>query len=184
MATAEAYDQWDDPGLAFSEEQISGYEPTAVAAVRVNELLELIPVVARRAQLGEKAKWWESVGAKMLDVCSWYCVVAELPGIDREGALEVTADGSALRKLTVAARDLGTPEDFLAEWQGKADAEMRQHVSLGRRCASSRKLSGWSKRERSISNRVANALFKEQAAIARLSTSLRSRTKASAKEEE
>lgn len=177
MATAEAYDDWDDPGMAFNDEQVESYEPQACAAVRMNWLLGSIPLAVRRAQLGEKAKWWETVAAKQADLVTWYAVVAELPGVDREGLLGVDGvDGADLRKLTVGARDMGDPLDWLAEWSSMVDQEMRGHVTLGRRCATSKKMSGWGKRERSISNKVANALHKEQTTIARLALQLRSRT--------
>lgn len=176
MATAEAYDDWDDPGLAFTDEQCKEYDPKAVAAVRVNELLATIPLAIRRSQLGEKVKWWETVAAKMTDCVTWYCVVAGLPGIDR-AALHTLPTDKALTALTVRARDLGEPEDFLDVWRASVRSEMVSHVTLGRRCAGSRKLSGWGKAERSMSNKIANALMKELAVVQRSADSLTARTK-------
>lgn len=180
MATAEAYDDFDDPGLAFTDEQVKEYRPQIVASVRVNWLLEHIPLVLRRSQLGEKAQWWTKVGHKMVDVVTWYCVVAELPGIDRE---ELMKEPEAEKALTLAARKLGEPDEFLAEWASLIRTEMVQHVTLGRRCSSARAISSWGKRERSISNKVANALKKELDATGRLGSVLASRT-ASKKGEE
>lgn len=179
MATAEAYDQWDDPGMAFTDEQCAEYDPKAVAAVRVNELLGYIPLALRRSQLGEKAKWWESVAAKMTDCVTWYCVVAELPGIDR-AALHAQAelvDKKAMTQLTVVARQLGEPEEFLERWQAAVRTEMVQHVTLGRRCAGSRKISGWTKAQRSLSNKIANAVIRELHVIQRSADALTARTK-------
>lgn len=176
MATAEAYDQYDDPGMAFTDEQCAAYDPKAVAAVRVNALQNYAPLALRRSQLGEKAKWWEKVHAKILDVMSWYCVVAEIPGIDRELMHKLPTDDKELRKLTVDARNLGTEEEFVVRWHGEAVAEMMQHVTLGRRCSLSKKMSGWGKKERSLSNRVANAITKEISTIERLTEMLASRT--------
>jgi hypothetical protein len=184
MATAEAYDQWDDPGLAFTDEQCAEYDPKAVAAVRVNELLGLVPLAIRRSQLGEKAKWWETVAAKMTDVITWYCVVGGLPGIDR-AALHAQAemvDKKALTQLTVIARQLGEPEEFLAVWQASVRSEMVQHVTLGRRCAGSRKLSGWTKAERSLSNKIANAIVKEMSVAQKMADALAARTKGNSEE--
>src|SRR5690606_32686917 len=129
MATAVTYDEWDDPGLSFTEEQVAGYTPSAVAAVRVNWLLEHIPMALRRSQLGEKSEWWRKVADKMVDAITWYCVVAELPGIDREGVYELP-DGDELKKLTVQARKWREPEDVLAEWRSLVRSEMVQHVTL------------------------------------------------------
>jgi hypothetical protein len=181
VATASVYDEWDDPGLAYTEEQVSAYTPQAVASVRVNWLLEHVPIVLRRAQLGEKPEWWHKVGEKMVDVVTWYCVVAEIPGIDREMIFDLGLSDDEMKKLAVAARKLGEPEEFLAVWRSLVRSEMIQHVTLGRRCAGSRKISQWGKRERSISNKVANALFKEAEVINRLETMLVSRTKSKEK---
>lgn len=181
MATAITYDEWDDPGLAFTEDQVAGYAPSAVAAVRVNWLAEHIPLALRRSQLGEKSEWWRKVADKMVDSITWYCVVAELPGIDREKIFQLP-DGEELKKLTVQARKWGEPSDVLSEWRMLVRSEMVQHVTLGRRCAGSKKISGWGKREKSISNKVANALFKEAMVTSRLETMLVSRTQT--KEEE
>lgn len=185
MATAEAYDDWDDPGLAFTDEQCKEYDPKAVAAVRVNELLGLVPLAIRRSQLGEKSKWWTDIAARMTDCVTWYCVVAGLPGIDR-AALHAQAemvDKKALTQLTVAARDIGEPEEFLAVWQARVRSEMVQHVTLGRRCAGSRKLSGWTKADRSMSNKIANALMKEINVVSKMAEALTARTKGEAQEE-
>lgn len=175
MATAEAYDQWDDPGLAFSEEQIKACNPKASAAERVNALIEIVPVVLRRSELGTKAKWWEKVADKMVDVITWYCVVAELPGIDREG-IRIHANDKA---ITLRAHKLGTEEEFMRIWHSTVSGVLVTHVTLGRRCASARALSGWTKKERSLSNRVANAIFKELTVIHRMDEALASRTSSS-----
>lgn len=177
MATAATYDEWDDPGLSFTEEQVAGYAPAAVAAVRVNWLLDHIPLALRRSQLGEKTEWWRKVADKMVDAVTWYCIVAELPGIDREAIYELPVD-DGLKKLTVAARKLGEPSEVIAEWRALVRSEMVQHVTLGRRCAGSKKISNWGKREKSTSNKVANAIFKEMTTIGRLDSMLVSRTKA------
>lgn len=173
MATAEAYDQWDDPGLTFTDEQCHEYKPQTTAAVRMNELLELIPLALLRSQLGEKPQWWVKVAHKMVDCVTWYAVVAELPGIDRAEVLE---EPQRTTELTVAARKLGEPDEFLATWRQGVRAEMVIHVTLGRRCSGSRKISGWTKRERSVSNKVANALTKELGVCDHLEQMLNART--------
>jgi hypothetical protein len=175
VATAEAYDQWDDPGLTFTDTQCAEFRPQTTAAVRMNELLEMIPLALRRSQLGEKAQWWTQVAHKMVDCVTWYAVVAELPGIDRA---EVLVEPEATKEVTVAARKLGEPQEFMATWHQGVRAELLVHVTLGRRCSGSRKVSGWTKRDRSISNKVANALNKELSTCGRLETMLASRTSA------
>jgi len=178
MATAEAYDDWDDPGLAFTDEQLGEYDAKAVAAVRINYLLETIPLAVRRSQLGEKVKWWEGVAARQLDCVTWYCVVAGLPGVDRaEVYASAEPEGKALTALTVRARDLGEPDAYLAAWTASVRSEMVQHVTLGRRCTNSRKLSGWTKADRSMSNKIANALMKEINVVGKMHEALTARTK-------
>lgn len=174
MASASAYDHWDDPGLAFTEEDLASHDPQKVAEVRVAALLHRFQVAKRRAELPdlEKPQWWAEVSKRLLDVVTWYCVALEIPGINREAAQELppasSQEGKALTKEALNA----TPSDWLAEWAEEAESSARYAVTLGRRCIGK----GWPKRNRSLSNKMANCFTKELNLIQKFESMLVSRS--------
>jgi hypothetical protein len=125
-----------------------------------------------------KPDWWTKVSAKCFDVASWYAVAGQSAGIDRE-ALRLLPDASSAegRELTLAAQGIGDETEWLNAWSAKVEGEMRTFVSLGRTCAMSVSISKWGKRERSLSNKVANAIRNEMTAIEKLSVLLYSKSK-------
>jgi len=178
MATAVAYDQWEDAGLAFSEDQLKNFSPTLVAAARVNWMVEQIPIVLRRADLAGLPKWWQEVARKMEDVMGWYCVVAVLPAVDRVDLHSLVNAGTPAerKKQTLAAHSLGTEMEFLNAWHTEVRGTMIELVTLGRRCSSSTAVSGWKKADKKMANKVANAVDREAHAIDVLRQQLVSRT--------
>lgn len=165
MATASAYDQWEDPGLAFGEDEIAGHVVSAVAEARVNWLLHMAVVIEKLLAMPDapKRQWWMKVQAKMVDTVTWYCRTAELQGIDRGAVKELPLPSSpAGKSLAKDALDLmKNEEEFVAVWNAQLKGIMVQHVTIGRRCASAKQISKWSKKESSLSNKIANAITKE-----------------------
>ena len=174
MATAVAYDAWEDPGLAFSEEEVAAFNPQELGAARRDHLLSLWAVAVRRADLvgAEKPQWWKDAAKKLLDTASWYCVAMEVPAFDRELLKDElpapsTAEGKRLAKQALDA----SPDDFLGAWLDNAEACMRHAVTLGRRHAGKHK----NKNSKRLANKLANCLTREMAANTRLRTLLDSR---------
>lgn len=167
MGTAVVYDQYEDVGLGFSDEQVAAFVPAAWAEGRVKELLHTILVIERYLSLPSPAKeqWWRKVQAKLIDKVTWYCQVAVIPGIDRETVRTLPAATSAEGKaLTKAAHglsessDSGGAEAWCQSWLSYLAVEMTCFVTLSRRCASAVRISGWKKQDRHLANRVANAI--------------------------
>lgn len=176
MAQAEAYDGWDDPGLAYSEEQIAGHRPSAYAERRVAELVADARTILALLALPDtpKADWWKAVEVKLVDCATWYCRVAEIPGIDRAELAALPPRASAAGKeLTLAAQRLDA-QSFMDAWATGAQVGMTGFVTLGRRCAGATQISGWKKREKSLSNKIANAINREISASEKLSIQLAS----------
>jgi hypothetical protein len=178
MATAVAYDQWDDPGLAFSEEEIAGYLPTALATQRIEMLCYQHRVILRAVQVGApKPVFWAKAAAKLLDVASWYAQAVGVTGIDREACGQLPDPKSAAGKeLTVVAQRL-EPDSFITALAVDAELQMRYVVTIGRKCAGATPISKWGKKERSLSNKLANAVKKEIDLAHKLSELLASNTK-------
>lgn len=162
MANAVVYDLWDDAGMAFSEDQVREFHPSATAAGRVTWLVTHALVTQRRSDLNtEKPQWWAKVSRSILDCAGWYCVAGELPGLDRSEVMRAPTREPELKKLSALAHQLGDPEEFLDAWGSDVTGVMRSHVTLGRRCLGARAVSGWGVKEKKMSNRVANAVYRE-----------------------
>lgn len=175
MATAVAYDEWDDPGMAFTDEDLVSYDPQKWADQHVLVLTGTIKSVLRHAELPkiEKPDWWSKAADKMIDTITWFCVALEIPGIDREAIRTLPDAKSAEGKaLTRTALDLN-PEDWLGAMLSTSEANLRHIVTIGRRCAGK----GWDKRNRSLNNKLANSLIRERNALLKLEDLLTSRTK-------
>lgn len=173
MATAGAYDEWEDVGMAFTEEDIASYDPQKWADQHALDLVQRIKVFLRHAELPkvEKPDWWSKAADRYIDVITWLCVATEIPGIDREAIRTLPDAKSAEGKvLTKEALDL-VPEEWLGYCSEANEADLRYVVTIGRRCGK-----GWGKRNRSLNNKLANALVRERAALLKLEDLLNSRT--------
>ena len=175
MATAALFDDWDDMGMAFTEEQVQAFDPMLSAASRANRLMDLVPVVQRRSWLGELPHWWTEVARHLTERAGWDLFVVKLPKLDvaELNAVCTSASGEALKALTLAAHKLGTPDEFLAAWRLEVNTALRMHVTLGRRCKALPRMSGWSKARGSLANKVAYALLKEYQVIDLVTESLK-----------
>lgn len=109
----------------------------------------------KTATIAEAAK-------RLLDCLTWYCRAVGLDGVDRTEITTLPTLASAEgKKLTAQALKLSTP-DLLRRLREKAEADMGYAVTIGRRCEGVRRAEGgWSKEDRSASNRLANAILKE-----------------------
>lgn len=174
MATAFAYDAWEDPGLAFTEREVEDYDPQKLAEARRDHLLSMWAVVHRHSELKiEAVQWWKDAARKVLDVASWYCVACEVPAFDRaELASSLPSpSSSAGKKLTAQALDL-TPEAWLGDWSASSEACMRYAVTLGRRAIGKKR----GKNLKRLSNKLANSIMKEMRTAQHLEELLSART--------
>lgn len=165
MATATSYDQWEDPGLAFGEDEIAGHVVSAIAEARVQWLLHMAVVIEKLLAMPDapKRQWWMKVQAKMVDTVTWYCRSAELQGIDRGAVKELPLPSSPAAKAlaTEALAVCGDEQAFIEGWTAMLKGVMVHHVTIGRRCVSAKQISKWTKKESSLSNKIANAIVKE-----------------------
>lgn len=176
MGIAAAYDLWFDPGMAFDEDELRGFVTASVAEARVKRLTEIIHVIERHNEIPGAAKtaWWAKVQAKCIDVITWYCVVGELPGIDREAIRFIpdatTAEG---KKLTQEAQRL-EPEEFIDTWKVDLSSCMCYFVTVSRTCAAA---GVWKRMDVKKANKVANAIKREMDMLETVSGLLNSLTR-------
>jgi hypothetical protein len=160
MASAGAYDEWDDAGMAFTDEECSGYRPKVFAEKRVSAIGEAILVLMRREAIEglPMPEWWHEVRQGLERIASWYCVSQEIPAL----ALALPPSSSQeFKKLAAAAQKLDA-ESFVGQYLADAEANMRYVVTLGRRCMGNAKMSGWKKTDGKASNKLANCVMKER----------------------
>jgi hypothetical protein len=179
MGTSHAYDEWFDVGKSFGEDEVAGFRLAAIPEARVKWLLDKGLVISRLLELPggtKKPKWWEEVRKHFLDIVTWDCVVAGLPGISRESVWDLPDASTVLGKeLTVQAHGLEAFE-FIEEWKAGIDRALRAHVTMSRACYNAPALSEWTKTERSTSNKISNALVREMRYHDKCAESLSNRT--------
>lgn len=174
MATAKAYDPYEDAGLAFSDTDVAEYSPKAWADERVGELMERHALMQRRYDIPrlESPEWWAQGAALLRSKIGWYCIRMELVAPAEEDWELPSPMSKAGKALTVAAQSV-TPEDFLGSWRAEVESALRYVVTIGRR-ASGR----WDKAMKKKSNQLANCVHTEILACDKLEVALQSRPNA------
>lgn len=176
MATASAYDQWDDPGLAFTEEDLAGWDVKVMAEERVADLLARTRLALRRAELPDlpMPDLWKEASKSILNAATWWCQAVTIPGVVREEATTLPpADSPEGKALTKEALNAEAAE-WLAEWLADVEASLHHLVTIGRRCVTKGVWKG--KEKKSLSNKAANALMKEYSLITKLEAMLESKS--------
>lgn len=159
--------------MAFTHEDLEAWNVKECAEQRQAAVIALACIAKRRTELPDlpKPDWWKEVAKRMRNVATWYGV-AMVIDTDVEAALALpsaeSAEGKALTRLALNAE----PADWLAGWLADVEAGLAHVVTIGRRCAAK---GGWSKEQKSLSNKLANCLVKEHNLISKMQDSLNSR---------
>lgn len=162
MATAKAYDEYEDAGMAFDSGELEDWDLKAWAEHRVGVLAARRMTFLSAADIRNGAKPWfmQRASKNLLDLCSWYCRAMGLVGPSREDLDTLppssSAAGKAIRKQALNL----SPDEFVGEWEGEVLEELCHVVTIGRRCSTASAV-GWKKHERSLSNKAANCLVRE-----------------------
>jgi hypothetical protein len=174
MAVAAAYDEWADVGSAHGEDEVVGYVMASGPEERVRALIDYGLTITRKTELPgcEKAVWWTQSRNYLPGVISWYCRVAELPGIDRATVWDLPTNEGEVQILTAAALRLDAGL-WVQEWRTDVTRALTRHVTLCR----AKFLLKMSKQERSLSNRISNAFIKELDTVKLIETRLASLTR-------
>lgn len=160
MARSAVYDKWEDVGLAFSVEEVADYDPKVLGEKRIAHLMDAALVMERRSTLPkiDKPAFCHQVARDLLNRATGYCRALTLPGIDKSAALTLPHAGSAEGKALTARAVNMDIDAWLVEEIARVEACLRYAVSIGRRAESR---TGWRKTDRSLSNKLANALVQE-----------------------
>lgn len=174
MARAAAYDQYEDPGMAFSSQELADYLPGSWAEERVYKLLEIVSLAKRRSEIpGTNPEWWKEVAKSIPPLMRWYCIAIEIDSLAAAEYELPDPRSKAGKVLTHTAQSL-TERGFLANWQTDAEASMRYVVTIGRRAQGASK--AWGKSEGRLSNKLANCVQRELSLCAKLEQGLDSRS--------
>lgn len=185
MATASKYDPWHDQDLEFTLEELQAYRPEDWASKRVNELCQLHRIIERRLQLGQPMKkFWEDVQRYTLARATWYSRSLSVPGVDWD-ALHTLPDPTSQegKALTVKAQtylmDYEGTEGWVDNYEAQAIGNLVYVVSIGRACALKKPSidwNGWSKNDKSMSNKLAHSVDLERITAEKLRKELLSIT--------
>lgn len=169
MASAPAFDEYEDVGMAFTEAALEEWDPKAWAESRVVYLMKQSHIVELMAQsysvVGPEATM-RKASSMIVDIATWMCRAMELSGVNREPNWN---DGQ-LKAMKSEALRL-EPSAWLEAWRSEADVAMRVVVTSGRRAAGVCK---WTKGQRSLSNKLANCVGKELWVAEKVEVSLNS----------
>jgi hypothetical protein len=170
MAKAALYDQYEDVGMAFSDEEVAGWDPVAWGEGRVTYLLQQSRVLLRRSELNlGKDEWWILAAKTVYETATWYCYALELPGLDKEIAQALpSANSKDGKALTGMALDLD-PDVWVTTFTAGAEAALGFTVTIGRRALSRE---GWTKKQTRMGNKLANCIMKEVSGGRRLEAKL------------
>lgn len=179
MATSGRYDDYEDPGMAFTEGELKAYDMQALAQERVDKLVSgVLRPAQRRMDLNlQYPAFCGILVRETKSIVTWYGVALELPMVrstiddllEREDPM--SAEG---KRITKAAQQMDF-DVLLNQWEQNALGVMRRAVTIGRRCSSATKVSGWTKADKSRSNKLANCLDREVNSVEKMIVKLEAR---------
>lgn len=171
MAFSAVYDQYEDPGIAFSDTQVAAWKPKEWMAQYVKETAQELLKWRRRESLPKLDHPWVNgeVVKRLWEKVTWNCTTAlqvpvndvlevasiydvELPALD-------SAEGKALTK---AALDI-VPLEWLAQRQEQVRSNLTHIVTVWRRQASVGNRPA--KADRSYANKFVHCLVRELSSL-------------------
>lgn len=167
MARSGAYDEWEDVGLAFTDQEVATFSAQLWAETHLKELCDVVRVLLRRTQLPNmiKPQWQEQALKMMKGRVTWLSVAAALPAVDLDAVCDLpdpkTAEGKQLTQRALSAE----PDLYLASVRAHWSGLMTWYVTISRRAAS---VQSWKKAEHSRSNKIANAALGDVRTIDKL----------------
>lgn len=181
MAISAHYDEYEDVGLAFTEEQVASYSIPAAAQERVDVVIRELHLLKRRTQIPDvpKFEWHQLAIKKLLPTVTWMVQVAGLEGRSAEEWLELPDSASAAGKALTKEAQLVEPLDWCAAGVQDVANALAFHVSITRR--SGRFTRG---ADKSLSNKYANALVAQLRQMRRVQSALLSTVQAEGVKEE
>lgn len=166
MATAVAYDDWEDPGMAFSEEELLAFDPCAWMATHLRTLADEMVMWQRRTELPDMPKPWmaREILVRMVRTMSWSASTAcgkpleEVVGWQNHTDI-VLPDPTSKEGKALSQRALNCDaEAWLGERRAHVEGDLRIVVTTMRRRFGIKKPA---KAVRSAGNKFVNCLVRE-----------------------
>jgi hypothetical protein len=132
VATARLYDDWEDPGMVFSDVEVKNYNTMREAEDRLLWLIDLQNTLHNYWRICENgnagARVWSQRARDYLPaMCGYMCVATDLPACD-------PADFNLEDKeYALRAQQIGDIEEFVNGLRVDSEAFIRRHVTLGRK---------------------------------------------------
>lgn len=157
MGIAQKYDPYEDPGLAFSEDDCTAFDVQAWAVGRVGTLSTMCHVWNACLHLPkpQKPKVVKRAIGYAVGVVGLYTVKAEIPGLSKDEVTGTPPYDNKIKSWAIELAEETGIERSLEEWVGSANREMTYFVTL---CRRARVAQSWPKKDRSMANRLANVL--------------------------
>lgn len=154
MATAKIYDQYEDPGMAFTEEEVSTYSLEEECERHISRLLEVYHVAKAYSTVNTLGSLTatsicKDLARDMADRAQMFTAAVTIPFVD-ESDFKVTDP-----EFNLAAQQIESLPEWLLGLTTEWNALIRRAVTLGRRA-------GLSRADKSRSNKMINAFVNEQ----------------------
>jgi hypothetical protein len=158
MATAKFLEYYEDPGMAFTDEEVEGFSIDRVAEARLLWLIEIQNILYcywRLCDMGNLgARVWAEKAHKDLETLAGYhCVAAGLDAPDSSDFYRFDKD------FIVAAQMIEYVEDWVREIMAQTVGLLRREVTLADRAM---KVNKWKKGDRSRANKYFNAVVNQR----------------------
>lgn len=162
--------------MAFTEAQVEAWDPQAWLLSKVDEIQRDAHVFERRSAIPgvEKKAWHDRVVKQLVATAAWFTQVAGGEGFSRAEFLDLPSARTKAGKALTAEAQRTDPEDWLVTRVEEASGDLRFFVTIGRRAEGR---DNWTKAQRRLSNKGANALVLHRSRMETLLADYRSRMK-------
>jgi len=128
-----AYEEFLDPGLAFSDKEIEAWDALAWATTRVEYLIGLHQELQVLRDISEKPKWIEVTHRKIRYCVGQYVRIGVANPLKEEDELDVwyPTMTPAVRRKALAAIEHRELEDWIAVWVQDVRNSLSYVVSIG-----------------------------------------------------
>lgn len=159
MATARDLNEWEDPGLAFTEQDVQDYDIRVEAKLRLAELQDLYLVLKASQGLPYGLQSWaNNASSNVRSWMTWICRQCLIPLPEIKTWSFGPGEQEERKPYTARAVRDGAWVISCSELD-RSTQHLVRAVTLGRRAGS---LMGWNKGQKSESNKYCNALLKQR----------------------
>lgn len=165
MAHAKDYDQYEDSGLAFSEDQVKNYNPEGEGYRRLDYLVELHNVLHAMNRLNYGPIVWAGKYSSRIKYRATGLCAALL--IEQPHSSDFFAKDN---EFMLKAQKVNNWTEWADSLVNECDVYLTYVVTLGRRASAAQ---GWSREQKSMSNKLVNQVKNQKITMDKFAETIR-----------